>query len=561
MKTIGKYQVAEEIGRSPAGVTCRVRDPFRKRDYALKILSPLAALSDPAKDQLYRDLATAWELSHRHIAKVHDVGELEGGAYIATELLVGSSLSHFLATQTLAIGEKLALLAQVCEGLACAHSQGIAHGNIKPGNIFVTDARNAAVLDFGTGTWQTLLLSSGVRLNGLLPNYLAPEQILGQPFDGRSDIFAVGVILYEAVRGQYPFQAPAGLLPREIVHSEPELLRKWNPQIPSELEEIVARALKKDPKDRIQTADELAANLYVLAQHLRREPPAPPIAPVVEALPNPVPEVVAPVDTAPVASQAAPEPTFASPVEPAVSQPPILAETLFAIPVPASLGEPVSSPPAPEPEPVFAETAFAPPPITTTSAVPQTVISPPTAAVPPQNPVTAHAMAAPPTRVAGTALWQPPAAPPPKPKKQKSRRLVTFAVGAAMALSMVGVIVVRQNQGAPSPVHQGTAQAATTASQTPAPSPQPASVPDHQKPTAFEAAPAHPTEPPAAEPTQQFDADQVLRSQVRPLWEAGQYAQAMRLVDEVLTQSPASAEARAWKKKIRAAQDAEAAVK
>src|SRR5215469_8552561 len=105
MKTIGKYQETDEIGPSPAGVTCRVRDPFKNREFALKILSPLAALSAVAKDQLYRDLATSWELSHRHIAKVQDVGELEGGVCIATDLLVGSSLSHFLATQTPGIGE------------------------------------------------------------------------------------------------------------------------------------------------------------------------------------------------------------------------------------------------------------------------------------------------------------------------------------------------------------------------------------------------------------------------------------------------------------------------
>jgi serine/threonine-protein kinase len=550
MKTIGKYQVADEIGRSPAGVTCRVRDPFKNREFALKILSPLAALSAVAKDQLYRDLATSWELSHRHIAKVQDVGELEGGVCIATDLLVGSSLSHFLATQTLGIGEKLGLLAQVCEALAYAHSQGVAHGNIKPGNIFVTDSRNAAVLDFGTGTWQTLLLSSGVRLNGLLPNYLAPEQILGQPFDGRSDIFSVGIILYEALRGEYPFQAPPGLVPREIVHAEPESLRKWDNQIPAELEGIVMRALKKDPKDRFQTADDLAANLYVLAQHLRREPPVPRNeAPALDTPPSPPP----PVESQPAAlSEIAVE---SAPVEfSQLEAPPmeVIAPTLTL---------------APEPEPVLAETAFAPPPITSTlspAAAPSALIPLPPPAAPPMT-VAQAAAAAPPARVAGTALWQP-AAPPAKPQRRGNRRLVTFAIGAVMALSMVGVIVVRQNQGAPSAVHQGTALAATTT--TPAttiastpPSEPVVSVPDRAKPAPSEAVPARVPEPPSAVTTEQIDPEQVLRDQVKPLWEAGQYAPAMRLVDEVLTQSPANAEARAWKKKIRAAQDAEAAMK
>jgi serine/threonine protein kinase len=166
MKIIGKYQGAEEIGRSAAGVTCRARDPFRNRDYVLKVLSPLAALSAASKDRLYRDLAVSWDLTHRHIAKLQDIGELEGIVYIATELLEGCSLVDFLAAAAGSLPEKLTLMAQVCEALACAHSRGIAHGNVKPNNIFITDTRNAAVLDFGTGTWQALLLASGVRLNG-----------------------------------------------------------------------------------------------------------------------------------------------------------------------------------------------------------------------------------------------------------------------------------------------------------------------------------------------------------------------------------------------------------
>jgi serine/threonine protein kinase len=531
MKTIGKYQVSDEIGRSPAGVTCRARDPFRNREYALKILSPLAALSAPGKDQLYRDLAVSWDLSHRHIAKVRDVGELEGGVYIATELLSGSSFGQFLATSTLTVSEKLGLLAQVCEALACAHSQGIAHGNLKPGNIFITDTRNAAILDFGTGIWQSLLLSSGVRLNGLLPNYLAPEQILGEPFDARSDIFAVGVILYEALRGQYPWQAPANLLPREIVHAEPEPLRNWDTLIPAELEEIIVRAMKKDPKNRIQTVDELAANLFVLAQHVRRDPPPPRMEVPLEP---PTSVVTAPVESQPAAS-------------------------FHTVPV-----ETVP-PPVPEPEPELAPTAFGPPPVVSAPPVQPVAASPADAptritapAVTPIPPVPT----APPTRVpVGHALWQPSTPPPPNPKKSSSR-MVTFAIGAIMALSMVGVIVVRQNQGAPAANHQGAAQAATP----PRAGESPAAAPDRQKPTPVESAsaakPAALSSRPPAEPApEQPSPEQILRWQVKPLWEAGQYAQAMRLVDEVLADSPANAEARGWKKKIRAAQEAEAAVK
>ena len=278
MKTIGKYQIAGEMGRSAAGVTCQARDPFRDREYVLKILSPLAALSAAFKDQLYRDLAASWSnCDHLHIAKVQDIGELESIVYIATELLPGRTLASFLSAELPSIPDKLTLIAQVAEALACAHSHGVAHGDIKPNNIFITDLGKAAVLDFGTGTWQALLLASGVRLNGLLPNYLAPEQILGESFEASSDIFSTGVVLYETLTGEYPFQAAPGVIPREIVHAQPKPLREWNAQIPEELEQVVFRALNKDPRERFQTAGEFAAHLYTIAERLRREPPAPPV--------------------------------------------------------------------------------------------------------------------------------------------------------------------------------------------------------------------------------------------------------------------------------------------
>ena len=593
MKTIGKYQVVEEIGRSAAGVTCRVRDPFRSREVAVKILSPLAALSATSKEQLYRDLAISWELSHRHIAKVHDVGELEGGVYIATELLVGSSLATL--AQTLPIAEKLALMAQVCEALASAHSKGIAHGNVKPGNIFVTDSGNAALLDFGTGTWQYLLLASGVRLNGLLPHYLAPEQILGQPFDGRSDVFSVGVILYEMLRGKHPFEAAPGLVAREIVHSEPEPLRKWYPQIPPELEEIVARSLKKDPGARVQTADELAANLYVIAQHMRRDPPAPPASltalarqtapesaapvaprqPVAEDQPAAKDQPVAEAQPVAKAEPVADALPFAETVAVAATAP--VAETLpmvealpvvharrigDAVPVAAapeippefaapaaqtSRPEALPLPEVPSQEPILAPPAFSPMSVTAAPPVQPTLPRP-------DPPAPAPFVSLPPAMP--TPAFRPPAAQPPAKPAWSGRRLVTFATGAVMALAMVGVIVVRQNQGA-QPSRDAAAQAAPVGAHTEVPG----VVQEKPKPSPIETAPAHESQPVAEEAPAQPAPEQILRGQVRQLWEAGQYAQAMHLVDEVLVDSPANAEARVWKKKIRAAQDAEAAMK
>jgi eukaryotic-like serine/threonine-protein kinase len=504
MKIIGKYQIVEEISRSAAGVTCRARDPFRNREYALKILSPLAAISAASKDQLYRDLASSWELVHPHLAMIQDIGEVESIVYIATELLPGLALPSFLlSAELLSIPERLTLMAQVCEGLACAHSQGVAHGNLKPNNIFVTERRKAVVLDFGTGTWQQLLIASGVRLNGLLPNYLAPEQILGESFDGRSDIFSTGVLLYEILTGQYPFQAAAGVIPREIVHAQPQPLRQWNAQIPEELEQIVFRALGKDRRERFQTADEFAAHLHRIAEQMRREAMAPPV----DLQPTPTESAdVASVDVAAPASE------MATPI----------AESVAA-------AEVIQPPPAVV-EPAPAPAAVAPPPVP--SMPPQYATAP----VPAAMPVT-------PARPATPARTNP-----------RKRRLITFAMGAAMALSMVGVIVVRQNMAAPGGSQKPAAQT-PAAKQIAAPV-----VEEAAKPTPF-VAPVAPAQPVAQEAPAQPAAEQVLRTQVRPLWEAGKYAEAMRLVDEVLVSNPASAEARGWQRRIRAAQEAEADIK
>lgn len=271
MKSIGKYEVVEEIGSSVAGTSYRVRDNFRNRELVLKVLHPIPTLPAVATAAFCREIATSAELLHRNIVKVLDLGEVDGQVYIATELLSGTSLHRHLADNPgLTLADKLGLLAQVCEGLAFAHSREIAHGNIKPSNILVSASNDVTILDFGTGKWQTAILASGSRPENFQPHYLAPEQILNQSFDCRSDIFSTAVLAYELAAGRYPFPVPAGLVPREIVHSEPEPLRKLNAEIPEELEQILAQALQKNPDQRLQRAEELASALYHIAGQMRR---------------------------------------------------------------------------------------------------------------------------------------------------------------------------------------------------------------------------------------------------------------------------------------------------
>ena len=169
MKSIGKYQVIEELGGSATGQTYRARDAFRNREFAVKILQTVPGLSAEAKERCCGHLAACAELTHRHIAKVHDLGEVEPGIFVATEWRAGMDLRRFMQeNRDLPLDQKLAVIAQVAEGLAFAHSRGIAHGNLKPSNIFVDAERDVCILDFGIAKWLAALLEAGSRPEGLI---------------------------------------------------------------------------------------------------------------------------------------------------------------------------------------------------------------------------------------------------------------------------------------------------------------------------------------------------------------------------------------------------------
>jgi len=431
------------------------------------------------------------------------------------------------------------VIAQVAEGLAFAHSRGIAHGDLKPSNIFVDAARDVGILDFGIAKWLVALLAAGGRPQGLLANYLAPEQILGQPFDARSDIFALGLMLYELASGKYPFSADAGLIPREIVHSEPAALRKLDAQIPEELEQLVARALNKNPEQRLQTAEEFASGLYLAAQQLRRL-----ATPVAVPDPSPVNQIAAqPIVEQPVLP---PEPVILPPPhEQPVAEP--ASPTAFApaaVPAPPVRERPQDAQPEPRPW-------------TSRSYAAGTTLPP----KPPAAPAPVHSPPASPE----TPAFEPPqsflkpAAPvlkPPPPKRGKmAKRILTAAVGLILAAGLVGMAISRQNLKASQrrshaviPLTEPIAPVGKPVTPPPAPVPQ-ARVPKHEEP-----APEEVVNP-------EVPAKQILNGPVRTLWESGRYAQALGLVNRVLASDPNNDDALSWRKKIREAQAAEAALK
>jgi serine/threonine protein kinase len=548
MKSIGKYQVIEQLGTSAAGTSYKVRDSFRNREFALKVLQTVPGLTSAAKEQFCGHLGSCAELVHRHVVKVLDLGEVEEGLFVVSEWRTGMDLERFMReNRDLPLGQKLALVAQVAEGLAFAHSREIAHGDLKPSNVFVDGARDVTILDFGIAKWLAALLEAGSRPEGLVVNYLAPEQVLGSPFDGRSDIFALGLMLYEFASGKYPFSAPAGLIPREIVHSEAEPLRNLDPQIPEELDQLVQRALRKDPAERLQTAEEFAAGLYVAAQELRRRASAAP------------PDARRPVERVAVE-------TPASAPEPIIQQ-----ATAFTTPASAPQAPPqreaeqkVRERPQDETGPPKPWTArsYANAPLT--KEMPAFQRQPPVdpldnpaplpAPVPEQAAPVQAAPAAPPVRRPQAKQPLKPATTAPPLSSKTTKRALTAVAGLILAAGIVGSFVSHQGlrasqnkSPAPAVVARPPALATPATPQAVAP----------QEPAASKAGESGPDD--IGNP--EFSAKQTLHGPVRSLWESGRYAEALALVNQVLADNPNNAEARGWKKKIHDAQEAEAALK
>lgn len=557
MKSIGKYQVIEQIGASAVGTTYRVRDSFRNREFALKILQTVPGLNGAAKEQFCGHLASCSELVHRHVVKVQDMGEVEEGIFVVSEWRTGMDLDRFMRENPdLPLGQKLALAAQVAEGLAFAHSREIPHGDLKPSNVSVDGARDITILDFGIAKWLAALLEAGSRPEGLMVNYLAPEQVLGEPFDARSDIFALGLMLYQFISGKYPFSAAAALLPREIVHTDVEPLRLSDPQIPEQLDLLVQRALLKDPSERLQTAEEFAAGLYFAAQELRRQAsaaaPAAPVKRATAEAPATIPEWVVNQTTAfagpgaatPGTASDAPQPAAEQPVrerpQDAVTKPQPWTARSYAASAPLTKETPVA-PPEPHAEPPQQAT---PAPVPAQAAPSPVVETPVWAPPPPLNP--------------GAPVLSPQAKQPlnatAPPTRIVTKRAITLVAGLILAAVIIGSFVSRKGL-----------QASQNKNSVPAVVAQPAKVAAPASPAA-----AKSEEPAAAQPSEtgpddlgnrEFSAKETLRGPVRSLWESGRYAEALALVNQVLANNPKNAEARAWKKKVRDAQAAEAALK
>jgi serine/threonine protein kinase len=258
----GRYELLSELGRGTSGVVYKAHDPKLDRLVALKILRPeLVSLDESGislKQRFHQEAVAAGRLTHPAIVAVHDVGEAEGRPYMVMEYSEGGTLADLLlGGRPLPLADAVAIVVQVCAALDYAHRHGVVHRDIKPRNILVGPGVTK-VTDFGTAR---ILGASHTQTGTMLgtPAYMSPEMVRGQAADPRSDLFSVGVVLYETLTGVNPFNAAdlAAVLYR-IVNTDAPSVRRHNAELPLALDRVLRRALAKDPEARYATATDLA---------------------------------------------------------------------------------------------------------------------------------------------------------------------------------------------------------------------------------------------------------------------------------------------------------------
>jgi hypothetical protein len=281
LKTLGRYKIVGELGRGAMGAVYRALDPLIDREVAIKTLLPdlPPEVMQEVRERFIREARSAGRLSHPNIVTIFDVGEHDGIAYIAMELLKGHTLLQIMKhPQRLAFSTIANLIAQVADALDVAQDHKIVHRDVKPANIMVDNTGRAKLTDFGVAyVPSSTMTQSGTALGS--PRYMSPEQVTGNPLDPRSDIFSLGVVLFELLTKCTPFEREGDTtvfaLMNRIAGTPHPQLRSLDRSIPVAFEHIVGRALAKKPEQRYQRAGEMARELRDFRNLQRRPAPAP----------------------------------------------------------------------------------------------------------------------------------------------------------------------------------------------------------------------------------------------------------------------------------------------
>jgi serine/threonine-protein kinase len=271
---IGKYQILEELGHGGMGVVYRGVDSAIGREVAIKTLTEGFADDASMLSRFYDEVRITGNLNHPNIVTVYEVGDEHGTPYIVMECVKGRALDKIIAArEPMSLSDKLRIIEETCSALGYAHRNNIIHRDVKPANIFVLQDGNAKLLDFGIARLEKREQEAGNtrvgHLIGTIP-YMAPERLRGEPLDGRSDVFAVGVVLFQLVAGQLPFTGVDAILMQKILQDHHPSLSELGVTCPKALEGVIDRALAKDPDDRYTTADEMAIELSTIIAELRQ---------------------------------------------------------------------------------------------------------------------------------------------------------------------------------------------------------------------------------------------------------------------------------------------------
>lgn len=271
---IGRYEILEIIGAGAHGRVARAHDPLIGRLVAIKLF-PKELAHGEARQHFFQEARVVGQLSHTNIITLHDMGidEVSQTPYLVLEYLEGQPLDRILDKQAIPFQKACAWAGQVASALGVAHRKGVIHGDVKPANMLITDDGRVKLMDFG----MARLASHDTKTTALrgTPAYWCPEQIVGKPQDARSDLFSLGIVLYEMVTRQRPFDADSlqGICTR-VLSSTPLPPSHANRSLPAAFDDIVARCLAKDPAGRYTSAETLAQELFPLARHTPLPGPA-----------------------------------------------------------------------------------------------------------------------------------------------------------------------------------------------------------------------------------------------------------------------------------------------
>ncbi|MDH7511529.1 MAG: protein kinase [Clostridiales bacterium] len=267
----GRYQIIEELGKGGMGTVYRALDKKLGEEIALKLIRPEAASDRVTLERFRTELKAARQIVHKNVARMFDLNEEKGIPYITMEYVKGENLRRLIKkVGRLSPEQAVPIARQVCQGLAEAHRLGVLHRDLKPQNIMIDEEGKARIMDFGLARF---LKSDGTTETGVVigtPAYISPERVEGQEADGRSDLYSLGIVLYEMVAGRTPFESESGLsLALKHVIETPKDPREINADIPEALSRIILKCLEKNKEIRYQSAEELIADLDQVENELK----------------------------------------------------------------------------------------------------------------------------------------------------------------------------------------------------------------------------------------------------------------------------------------------------